>query len=198
MPGSRQDLRQQLNALAFNQAGYFTAAQALEIGYTYQAQKYHADHGNWVRVQRALFRLPGWPSDATDTYARWSVWSRGQGVVSHESALSVHDLSDVNPAQVHLTVPSSFRAADDALVLHRGVVSEEDIEQRSGWTVTTPLRTLVDVAGSDTPLEMLEGAVADALERGLTTARRLQRSAGARRAKARVRIADVLQRMDAS
>lgn len=198
MPGSRQDLRQQLSTLAFNQAGYFTAAQALEIGYTYQAQKYHVDHGNWVRVQRALFRLPGWPSDATDTYARWSVWSRGQGVVSHESALSVHDLSDVNPARVHVTVPSSFRAADDALILHRGALPEEDIEQRSGWTVTTPVRTLVDVAGSDTPLEILEGAVVDAFERGLATPRRLLRNAGDRRAKAHVRISDVLQRMDAS
>lgn len=59
MPGSRQDLRQQLSAVAFAQAGYFTAAQALSIGYSYQAQKYHADHGNWVRVQRRSSGYPG-------------------------------------------------------------------------------------------------------------------------------------------
>lgn len=198
MPGSRQDLRQQLSALAFAQAGYFTAAQAVEVGYTYQAQKYHVDHGNWVRVQRGLFRLPGWPSDATDTYARWSVWSRGQGVVSHESALSVHDLSDANPARVHLTVPSTFRAIEDALALHRGTVPEEEIEQRSGWRVTTPPRTLVDVAASDTPLEFVEDAVASALERGLTTRKRLLRGAESRGGRARVRLSEALTQVDAS
>ncbi|APH00487.1 MULTISPECIES: type IV toxin-antitoxin system AbiEi family antitoxin domain-containing protein [Janibacter] len=197
MPGSRQDLRQQLSALAFQQAGYFTAAQALEVGYSYQAQKYHADHGNWVRVQRALFRLPGWPSEATDAYARWSVWSRGCGVVSHESALTAHDLSDVNPAQVHLTVPADFRASDSAVVLHRGEVPSDDIEQRPGWRVTAPLRTLIDVAGSDTPLEFVEDAVADALERGLVTPRRLTSGATSRGGRAAERLPDVLARIGA-
>lgn len=195
MPGSRQDLRQQLSTLAFSQAGYFTAAQALAVGYTYQAQKYHVDHGNWVRVQRALFRLPGWPSNADDTYARWSVWSRGEGVISHESAMSVLELSDVNPAHVHLTVPATFRAADDAVVLHRGVVSDDEAEQRSGWRVTTALRTLVDVAGSDTLMETVEDGVRDALERGLTTRRRLQLGADERGGRARSRMSDLLARV---
>lgn len=198
MPGSRQDLRQQLSAVAFAQAGYFTAAQALEVGYSYQAQKYHVDHGNWVRVQRALFRLPGWPSEASDTYARWSVWSRGEGIVSHESALAVHDLSDVNPVRVHLTVPGAFRSRDDAVVLHRGQVLGGEVEQRSGWRVTTALRTLVDVAGWDTPMELVEGGVSDALERGLTTSRRLDAAADARGGRARTRLSEVLARVDAS
>lgn len=186
MPGSRQDLRQQLQGLAFSQAGYFTAAQALDVGYSYQAQKYHADHGNWLRVQRALFRLPGWPSEPTDAYARWSVWARGLAVVSHESALSVHDLSDVNPARVHLTVPPAFRASDDAVVLHRAEVPADDLEQRSGWRVTTPLRTLVDVAVSATPQEILDDAVTEALDRAIVTPRRLRERIGGGRAEARL------------
>jgi hypothetical protein len=44
--GPTQDLRRQLHELAFGQSGYFTAAQAVRIGYSYQAQKYHVDHGN--------------------------------------------------------------------------------------------------------------------------------------------------------
>lgn len=186
MPGSRQDLRQQLQGIAFSQAGYFTAAQALDIGYSYQAQKYHADHGNWLRVQRALFRLPGWPSETTDAFARWSVWARGLAVVSHESALSVHDLSDVNPARIHLTVPPAFRASDDAVLLHRGEVPADDLEQRSGWQVTTPLRALVDVASSDTPQEILDDAVTEALDRAIVTPRRLRERVSGRRAEERL------------
>lgn len=186
MPGSRQDLRQQLHALAYRQAGYFTAAQALDIGYPYQAQKYHVDHGNWQRVQRAIFRLPGWPSEATDTYARWSVWARGLGVVSHDSALAAHDLSDVNPTRVHLTVPSTFRASDDAVVLHRGEIADDEVDQRAGWRVTTPLRTLADIAAADTTQEILDDAVAEALERGLVTPRRLRARVSGGRAEERL------------
>ncbi|WP_252974584.1 type IV toxin-antitoxin system AbiEi family antitoxin domain-containing protein [Janibacter melonis] len=191
MPGSRQDLRQQLQALAFAQAGYFSAAQARDVGYSYQAQKYHVDHGNWVRVDRALFRLVGWPGGADDTYARWSVWSEGRGVVSHESALAVHDLSDANPARVHLTVPRTFRKADGAVVLHPGDLQDDDVESRSGWRVTSPVRTLVDVADSDTPQETVDTAVADAIARGVTTPRRLLARAN-RATRAAARLSDAL------
>lgn len=31
-----------------------------------------------------------------------------QGVHSHETALSLHELSDINPAKLHMTVPPDF------------------------------------------------------------------------------------------
>ncbi len=110
MNSRRGDLRRLLDAIAFRQSGFFTAAQALEVGYTYQAQKYHVDAGNWTRIDRGLFRLPNWLSDPDDQYVRWALWSGDRGVVSHESALRVHGLSDVDPARFHLTVEPGFRA----------------------------------------------------------------------------------------
>jgi len=76
MPGDRQALRQNLYRRAASQAGYFTAAQAIDIGYSYQAQKYHVDHGNWLRLDRGLFRIPEWPSGVNDTPVRWMLWSK--------------------------------------------------------------------------------------------------------------------------
>jgi predicted transcriptional regulator of viral defense system len=166
---SRQDLRRLLEALAFSQAGYFTAAQALDVGYTYQAQKYHADSGNWVRVDRGLFRLPNWPSAADDEHVLWTLWSRGLGVMSHDTALSVHGLSDVDPPKVHLTVPAGFKARDPLVVTHVQELPERDTEQRQAWRVTTPLRTLADASGSDLSQEHVDQAVREALERGLAT-----------------------------
>lgn len=163
--------------MAFAQAGYFSAAEARKIGYSYQAQKYHVDHGNWIRVDRGLFRLPGWPSQADDSYARWTLWSGGRAVVSHDSALSVHDLSDANPARVHLTVPVGFGAADDAVVLHRDDLDPADVETHGSWRVTAVDQTLADVAGGDLSQEIVEAAVADAVRRGLTSRRRLLRRA---------------------
>lgn len=170
-------MRRDVHALAFRQAGYFSAAQAREIGYSYQAQKYHVDHGNWLRIDRGLFRLPGWPSRADDVYARWVLWSGGRGVVSHDSALSIHGLSDLNPARVHLTVPPGFRAVDDAVVLHKGTVVESDVENRDSWSVTTVERTLADAAAGDLSQETVTAAVGDAITNGMVTRRRILRRA---------------------
>src|SRR5665647_2983909 len=177
MPRPRQDLRRALQAVAFQQAGYFTAAQALEAGYSYQAQKYHADAGNWVRIDRGIFRLPEWPADPDDVFVRWTLWSDGRGVVSHDSALAIHGLSDVDPVQVHLTVPTGFGAVDEMVALHVGEVGTDEREARRGWAVTTPLRTLVDAAVSDASQEQVDRSMADALRLGLTTRRRVLRAA---------------------
>jgi predicted transcriptional regulator of viral defense system len=158
----RQDLRRRLATLAATQSGYFTAAQAVGVGYSYQAQKFHADRGTWIRVDRGLFRLPEWPVGAHDDLVRWSLWARGRAVVSHETALAVHELGEANPSAVHLTVPANFRSTAAGVVLHRGVVDEHDIWEHEGFRVTSPLRTLLDVAASHLDLDQLASALADA------------------------------------
>ena len=127
MAGTRQDLRLALQRLAFSQAGYFTAAQALDLGYSYQAQKYHVDSGNWLRVDRGLFRLPDWPSAPEDQWVRWTLWSEDRGVVSHDSAALVHDLGELDPRHVHLSVPVGFRAVDPAVVTHVSELPATDV-----------------------------------------------------------------------
>lgn len=173
----RLDLRRRLMAVAATQSGYFTAAQALEAGYSYPAQKYNVDRGNWLRVDRGLFRFPEWPVGPHDDLVRWSLWSRGKAVVSHETALSVYELGDVNPARIHLTVPSNFRPNAPGVVLHRAVVPSEDVRDHEGYRITTPVRTLLDVAAGTLELDQLAGTVAEALERGLTTISSLRRRA---------------------
>jgi predicted transcriptional regulator of viral defense system len=170
------------------QAGYFTAQQAHAAGYSYQAQKYHVDHGNWTRVDRGLFRLPDWPETENDQYVRWWLWSAHRAVVSHESALALHDLGDVNPHLVHLTVSPNFRARNPAVVIHRAILPPDDIEDRGEFTVTTAVRTLLDIASGDVSQEQLDTAMVDALDRGLTSARRLRERADDHGERAALRI----------
>ena len=65
----RTDTRATLWRIASGQRGYFTAAQAREAGYSYQAQRYHAQRGNWTLVDRGIYRfrefdsLPGGEDD---------------------------------------------------------------------------------------------------------------------------------------
>lgn len=148
MRTDRRDLRRRLFALAAEQGGYFTAAQARTVGYSYQAQAHHVGAGNWQRVDRGLFRLTEWVPDLHDHLARWTLWSRGRGVVSHETALSVHELGEFESPAVHLTVPPGFTLRDSAIRLHFADLPDTDVTVRTGFRVTTPLRSLIDIAAS--------------------------------------------------
>lgn len=89
---------------------------------------------------------------------RWSLWSRGRAIVSHASALAVHDLGIANPAEIHLTVPPAFRQENNAVVLHRGELADQDIEQHEGFRVTIPLRAVVETAASGADQDVIGSA----------------------------------------
>ena len=157
-----------------DQAGYFTAAQAKAIGYSYPAQAHHVGAGNWTRVDRGIFRLTDWVPGAHEELARWNLWSKKRGVVSHDTALAVHDIGELESPRVHLTVPHGFRMSDDAIILHRAELTDEDIEARLGFRVTTLVRSLIDVAAAHADEDQLVRAVEEALARGTITRRQLR------------------------
>lgn len=170
---SYRDARYALLALAAGQGGYFTAQQALSLGYAYPEQSYHVKEGNWLKVVRGIFRLREYPLPERGDLVVLTLKSADrsgmpQAVVSHETALALHELGDANPAAIHLTVPPGFRKRlPPQTMLHRARLDAAEWEEREGYRVTTPLRTLLDIAASPESWPLLEGAVRDALERGL-------------------------------
>ena len=167
------DARSRLYLVAERQAGYFTAAQALEAGYSYPTQTYHQQRGHWIRDGWGLYRLRLFPRTPHEDLVRLMLWSRNrqgepQAVVSHDSALAAYELSDVLPAKTHLTVPRRFRkSAPEGVVLHHEDVQAGDVRERDGFRITSPLRTLLDVAASPLSPEHVEAAVHEALGQGL-------------------------------
>ena len=169
----RRDLRRRLFALAAGQGGYFTARQAKETGYSYQAQAYHVAAGNWLRIDRGLFRLAEWVPDRHDDLVRWTLWSKQRAVVSRESALAVHGVGEFEAARVHLTVPPGFSMRDPAVILHHADLPDEDVEAYTGFRVTTVVRSLVDIANIADE-DQLARAIGDARDAGLLTVRHLR------------------------
>ena len=168
--------------MAEGQQGYFTAKQATEAGYQFGSQAHHAKSGNWVRVERGIYRLARFPQSAEEQLVIYALWSRNragepEGVYSHQTALSIHELSDVNPAKLHITVPTTFRRrakAPKILVLHRASLEAKDVEQRRGFAVTRPLRTIADVAGAESvSRDIIEQALTEGRQRGLITVREM-------------------------
>jgi hypothetical protein len=103
------------------------------------------------------------------------------GVVSHESALAIHELSDVNPARVHITLPTAVRIRRDVpkgIVIHYADLAPEDLERVEGVPVTTPERAIRDAHASHVGNGVVAEAIADGGRSGaLSTpaARRLRR-----------------------
>ena len=163
-----------LYRLAENQGGYFTAADAKALGYLYRYQHFHVKQGNWVRVDRGIYRLKNFPSTGHEDLIRWWLWSRKKGAISHESAAAVYELGDVLPAKTHLTVPPDFRKkAAAGVVLHKALLGEKDVEMREGFRVTTPLRTILDLARGHLDQERLTAVTKDAMRKGLLDRRTL-------------------------
>lgn len=187
VPLDRRDLRRRLFALAAEQAGYFSAAQAHDLGYSYSAQAYHVHAGTWIRIDRGLFRLAEWVPDVHDDLARWTLWSKGRAVVSHETALGVHGIGEFESPRIHLTVPRGFRMRDTAVVLHFADLPAKDIEQRRGFAVTTVLRSLIDVAATSAE-DQLGHAIDEALSAGAVTRRQLRARSEVIDARAALRI----------
>ena len=176
----REQKAERLFEVADWQAGYFTAGQALEAGYDYPLQHYHRERGHWIQFGHGLFRLNRYPEGENEDLVRLYLWSRNregnpQAVVSHETALRLYGLSDLMPEKVHLSVPRGFRKRSPrGVVLHKQDLAEEDVEECNGFRVTTPLKTILDVASSsEVSLEHLESAVREAVVRGLVRRKRL-------------------------
>lgn len=198
MPIDRRDLRRRLFALAAQQGGYFTAAQAKSLGYSYQAQAHHVTAGNWHRIDRGLFRLAEWVPELHDDLIRWSLWSKGRAVVSHQTALAAHGIGEFESPRIHLTVPPGFSTRDDAVSLHVADLPDGDIAWHTGFRVTTVLRSLVDVATAGADEDQLARAIQEATDTGHLTLRQLRARAEEIDLMGALRIERAIQRLDAS
>ena len=90
-----------------------------------------------------------------------------------------HELSDVMPSQLNLTVPRKFRrnsTIPEILALHRAHPNPGEVQEMHGTRVTRPLRTIVDLLRSGhvdrSPLKL---AVDEALRSGLIGRKEIDR-----------------------
>jgi predicted transcriptional regulator of viral defense system len=159
--------------IAAAQEGLFTTKQAAEAGYSPQLLIHHVHAGKAVRVQRSIYRLVHFPAgEHEELVAAW-LWTELTGVVSHQSALALHGLSDALPAHIHLTLPAAwrrrrFRVTPD-IVLHHADVPVEDRTWFGAVPTTNPRRSLSDCAKDGLSPDLLRQAAQQAIRRGLVT-----------------------------
>ena len=76
-------------------------------------------------------------------------------VLSHATAIALWNLIPSPPSPVHITLPPQRTARRDGITNHRSHLDTRDIRQRHGLALTSPPRTILDVAADWADLESL-------------------------------------------
>lgn len=183
MAQSHREASNRLFELAEQQQGFFTTKQAKVAGFAENTHPYHVQAGNWIREHRGIYRLSLFPTPDRPDLVLWSLWSRNrkeeiEGSYSHQTALRLHELSDRNPAKLHMTVPTHFRRNSEMpgiIALHYANLPTTDVEVGPGYKYTRPLRTILDLIEADTiERTFIRQALRQAVDRGLITRQELR------------------------
>lgn len=151
-----------LAALAGSQFGVVSVEQLRGLGVSHQMIWRRVRTGRWRRIHRGVVRVG---HATTDLRAR--AWGAQlacgpDAVVSHHTAAALWNLVKDHPGPVHITLPQSRRNRP-GLHFHESR-SPNETRIWYGLRITTPIRTLVDLA---------DHVTTDELERALSEAHRL-------------------------
>jgi predicted transcriptional regulator of viral defense system len=170
MPGQLYAL---LHDRAVDQFGYVTTQDARDLGVDPQRLQKMKDRGVLEGTSRGVFRFPDVPATALDQYAAATLWPLTvQGVLSHATALDLHDLCDINPSRIDVTLPRGFRTSrtpPNVIRLHREDLPETDVTWHEGLPIVGVHRAIVGSIGQYVGWNLIEQAVETARRRGRLT-----------------------------
>jgi very-short-patch-repair endonuclease len=158
--------------VAATQYGVFSRAQVVCLGGTKDVIRRRVGAGRWNLVSPHVFRFAGAPGSWRQSLmAACLAWGEGSAV-SHLAGSALWCFEGFDPGPIELTVPRMRRRIAPGLV-HHGALAPADVAMVDRIPVTTPARTLIDIA-SIAPCEDVEVALDDALRRGLVSIPRLR------------------------
>jgi predicted transcriptional regulator of viral defense system len=164
-------IRDTLLDRAFDQYGFITADDARLLGVDPQRLVDMERRGTLERVARGLYRFKVVPHTGREHLMGAVLWPRRtRGVLSHDTALELHDLCDINPAKVHITVPRGYRINRDipsTYAIHHRDLADSDRTLVEGIPVVTPARSIADAIATHVDPKLIDQAINTAQRRGL-------------------------------
>lgn len=91
-------------------------------------------------------------------------------MLSHDTALDLHDLCDINPAKVHITVPRAYRINREippTYAIHHRDLAGLDRTLIEGIPAVTPARSIEDAIDTHVDPKLIDQAIDTAQRRGL-------------------------------
>lgn len=162
--------RDALLDLAEAQNGLVTRQQAIdELDIDPTAFDAFVARGRLERVARGIYRYPRLPGIEYEPY-QVALLRTGDpdAALSHETALAIHDISDVNPSRYHVTVPRLRRirrSDNDRHIVHVQRLTPRQVTWWQKMLVVTPATAIEQCLAYGTPTYLLR----QALERGART-----------------------------
>ena len=167
LPGKNYNL---LFERAADQYGFVTAKDARELDIHEKRLAEMRARGVLERRARGLYRFPAIPPTGYEQLMEATLWPRrARGILSHATALDVHDLCDVNPAKIDITVPAGYRVNRDVpavYAIHHRDLEPTEVTLYEGIPIVTPLRAIKDGIEVDLGPHLLEQAIETARRRG--------------------------------
>jgi len=158
-----------LYKIAENQAGYFTTSQARVVGYSWERLSNLTKTNKFIRIEKGLYRLNNFPFSSNEDLFLAILKSGPKSILSHETALSVYELSDVLPGEIHIIIPKTRSRRRKHVKYHIQKISDDEITKYKGLPITTVERTIIDVLNSGGDILQVKKAIIEALNRGMTT-----------------------------
>jgi Protein of unknown function (DUF559) len=162
--GTRPDAA--VAALAVRQHGVVARAQLVEIGLGHRAIDHRIEVGRLHPVHRGVYAVGHRRLTREGAWMAAVLAAGPEAVLSHRSAAVLWGIRNTERAAVELTSPRKCRRP--RIQAHRAVLLPDEIDRERGIPVTTPARTLLDLAEVLTP-DKLERAVNEAEVRRLTS-----------------------------
>lgn len=179
MPGK---VYNQLAPLASENHGFVTPDDAREVGVDPINLVRMAERGQLERRDNGLYRFPLFPAGHLDPYMEAALWPRGaEGVISHESALELYELSDVHPRKVHLTVPRDHRIRREtppAYRIHHEDLQPRDLSRLEGIPIVTVERAIRQAEGAGLGAALVAQAIDHGERNGRLTGRQAKKLRG--------------------
>jgi hypothetical protein len=126
-----------------------------------------------VRLARGVYRLGLFPGDYLDGLVGALIRVDPESaIVSHHSALQLHELSEVAPSAYEFTLPREKRYRGsrtrhpDGVKIHTAThLDLRDVVVVGGIRVTSPARSIIDAGNGGMDLKLVRSAVFDALRK---------------------------------
>jgi hypothetical protein len=153
-------LDQRIAELADRQHGVIDTADLAGLGATPQEIRRRVEARRLIRLYRGVYAVG---HRRLTLEGRWlaAVKACGPGaVLSHRDAAALWDLLPATRAAIHVTVGRAGRSKRPGLVLHRSELPPDHVTTRNGIPVTTPSRTLADLASTATRAQLIRAVEA--------------------------------------
>ncbi len=158
--------------LAHDQHGYLRAEDVREAGFDPKRLVDYERRGVAERVAYGVYRMQAIPPDELEEYMRAALWPMGAGILSHETALDLYELCDVNPAVINVTVPRRYRTHRPVPALYRlhpRDLASEQTGRLRGLPIVTPLRAILDGIETHVRSDLIEQAIQTVERQSLIT-----------------------------